>query len=95
MIALPVKPWPCTASSASGGSSANAVSGGSAAPTQAGYVIGPGESVSIGGWRKSLEHTAAFVFTTPSQSCAAKTHRRDDIGVIGVALFRRLALQIP
>lgn len=66
----------------------NAVTGQTASPSQSGYVIEPGESVTVEGWRKSLERTAAFVFTTPSRAYAARTHRPDNIGVIGVALFR-------
>lgn len=66
----------------------NAVTGKSAAPSQSGYVIEPGGYVTVEGWRKSLERTAAFVFTDPSNSYAARTSRPDDIGVIGVALFR-------
>ncbi len=66
----------------------NAVTGESAAPSQAGYVIEPGGCVTIDGWRKDLERTAAFVFTAPTRSYAARTDRPADIGVIGVALFR-------
>lgn len=66
----------------------NAVTGQSAAPSQSGYVIEPGGYVTVEGWRKSLARTAAFVFTDPSRSYAARTNRPDDVGVIGVALFR-------
>lgn len=66
----------------------NAVTGATAAPSQSGYVIAPGEAVTIEGWRKSLDRTAAFVFTSPSRAYAARTDRPDNLGVIGVALFR-------
>ncbi|MBV6423660.1 MAG: hypothetical protein NAOJABEB_01461 [Steroidobacteraceae bacterium] len=66
----------------------NVVTGRTAAPSQSGYVIEPGQSVSIDGWRKSLAQTAAFVFTDPSRSYATRTGRPADVGVIGVALFR-------
>ncbi len=66
----------------------NAVTGQTAAPSQSGYVIEPGGSVTIDGWRKSLERTAAFVFTAPNRSYASRTRRPDNVGVIGVALFR-------
>ena len=66
----------------------NVITGATASPAQSGYVIEPGEVVYVEGWRKSLEQTAAFVFTDPSNSYAARTGRADDLGVIGVALFR-------
>ena len=66
----------------------NAVSGQTAAPSQAGYVLGPWESAEIGGWRKSLDDIAQFVFTDLPDSYAARTGRPDDVGVIGIAVFR-------
>lgn len=72
----------------------NAVSGETASPAQAGYVIEPGDSVSVAGWRKDLERTAAFEFVDPAQSYAVRTGRPDDVGVIGVALFRERAAQV-
>lgn len=65
----------------------NVISGDTAAPSQSGYVIEPGEFVNIEGWRKSLDETAAFYFTDPSDSYASRTGRPDDLGIIGVALF--------
>src|SRR5712671_4810275 len=38
----------------------NIVSGETASPSQTGYVLSPGQSAEIKGWRKSLSHTAAF-----------------------------------
>ena len=67
----------------------NVVSGETASPTQSGYVIERGRPQSIGGWRKSLEKVAAFYFTDLGDSYAARTGRPDNVGVIGVALFRR------
>ncbi|HSR64177.1 MAG TPA: hypothetical protein VLM17_01050 [Xanthomonadaceae bacterium] len=66
----------------------NAVTGESAAPSQAGYVLDPGESAEIDGWRKSLDDVAAFVFTDLPDSYAARTGRPEDVGVIGIAVFR-------
>jgi hypothetical protein len=66
----------------------NAVSGETAAPDQAGYVIEPGGYVTVQGWRKDLDRTAAFYFSDPGDSYAARTGRPQDLGVIGVALFR-------
>jgi hypothetical protein len=66
----------------------NVLSGQIAAPDQGGYVLDPYGAVSIAGWRKSLSRVAAFYFTALPDSYAARTGRPDDVGVIGVALFR-------
>src|SRR3954463_4634041 len=67
----------------------NVVSGETANPAQTGYVLSPAQSYDILGWRKSLGETAAFYFTALPDSYAARTERPDNVGVIGVALFRR------
>ncbi|HWA14158.1 MAG TPA: hypothetical protein VHA15_13785 [Burkholderiales bacterium] len=67
----------------------NVVSGETAAQWQSGYVIDRGRSMSVRGWRKSLQKVAAFYFTDLGDSYAARTGRPDNVGVIGVALFRR------
>ena len=67
----------------------NVITGETANPAQSGYVLGARASLDIQGWRKSLAQTAAFYFTSLSDSYAARTGRPDDVGVIGVALFRR------
>lgn len=66
----------------------NVVTGETAAPEQSGYVIEPGGYVNIEGWRKGLDRTAAFYFSDPGDAYATRTGRPDDLGVIGVALFR-------
>jgi hypothetical protein len=66
----------------------NVVTGETAAPDQAGYVVEPGDYVNIQGWRKDLDRTAAFYFSDPSDAYATRTGRPDDLGVIGVAVFR-------
>lgn len=66
----------------------NVISGETAAPSQSGYVLDAYGSTEIGGWRKSFSHTAAFYFTELPDSYAVRTGRPDNIGVIGVALFR-------
>jgi hypothetical protein len=66
----------------------NAVTGETASPDQSGYVIEPGGYVTVQGWRKDLNRTAAFYFSDPEASYAARTGRPNDLGVIGVALFR-------
>ena len=67
----------------------NVVTGETAASAQSGYVIERGSPLSIAGWRKSLQKIAAFYFTDLGDSYAARTGRPDNVGVIGVALFRR------
>lgn len=67
----------------------NVVSGETAAQWQSGYVIDRGRSLSVRGWRKSLEKVAAFYFTDLGDSYAARTGRPDNVGVIGVAVFKR------
>jgi hypothetical protein len=67
----------------------NAVTGQTASPAQGGYVIPARGYLEIKGWRKSLERTAAFYFTDLSDSYAPRTGRPDNVGVIGVALFKR------
>jgi hypothetical protein len=69
----------------------NVVTGETASTDQAGYVVEPGGYVNIQGWRKDLDRTAAFYFSDPSDSYASRTGRPDDLGVIGVALFREKA----
>ena len=73
----------------------NAVTGESASPDQSGYVIEPGGYVNIQGWRKDLSRTAAFYFSDPAESYAARTGRPDDLGVIGVALYRERKVESP
>ncbi len=66
----------------------NAVSGETAALGQTGYVLAPYQTTEITGWRKSLTEAAAFYFTALPDSYAARTDRPDNVGVIGVAVFR-------
>lgn len=66
----------------------NVVSGESAAPDQTGYVLSRGQFAQINGWRKDMSRVAAFEFTALEQSYAARTGRPDNVGVIGVAVFR-------
>lgn len=66
----------------------NAVTGQTAAPSQGGYVLGPWETAEIAGWRKSLDDVAQFLFTDLPDSYAVRTGRPDNVGVIGIAVFR-------
>src|SRR5438128_198707 len=67
----------------------NVVSGETAHPGQTGYVLSPYRGYDILGWRKSLAETAAFYFTALPDSYAARTGRPENVGVIGIAVFRR------
>jgi hypothetical protein len=69
----------------------NAVTGETATPDQGGYIVASRDRVDVTGWRKSLGQTAAFYFTSLGDSYASRTGRPGDVGVIGVALFRRAA----
>jgi len=66
----------------------NVISGETASSSQRGYVLEPWQRTEITGWRKSDEEVAAFEFTALSDSYAARTGRPQDVGVIGVAVFR-------
>jgi len=66
----------------------NVVTGQTAGWDQSGYVFDPGEQYQITGWRKSEAEVAAFAFTTPPASYAERTGRPQNLGVIGLALFR-------
>jgi len=69
----------------------NVISGETATVRQSGYVLQPGSALEVKGWRKDLSRTAAFYFTSLADSYAARTGRPDNVGAIGVALFRRKA----
>jgi hypothetical protein len=69
----------------------NVVTGETAAIDQVGYVFNPREVYDITGWRKSDAEVAAFTFTSIPKSYAARTGRPENVGVIGVALFRERA----
>ena len=66
----------------------NVVSGETATWQQSGYVLDAYRQTDIKGWRKSMSDVAQFYFTALSDSYAARTGRPDNVGVIGVALFR-------
>ena len=73
----------------------DALSGRTASPREGGYVVAEGESTRIRGWRKSMDETAAFYFTSLGDSYAGRTGRPANVGVIGVALFERKRQFIP
>jgi hypothetical protein len=66
----------------------NAVTGETAGANQNGYVLDPWQTTEIAGWRKSYSDIAQFVFTAIDDSYASRTGRPDNVGVIGMAVFR-------
>jgi hypothetical protein len=66
----------------------NVISGDTANWSQTGYVFGPRQDYQIAGWRKSNSEVAAFEFTAVPNAYATRTGRPENVGVIGVALFR-------
>ncbi len=66
----------------------NVLSGRTASHDQGGYVIDSYGGLEVDGWRKNMDEVAAFYFTSLPDSYAARTGRPDNVGVIGVALFR-------
>jgi hypothetical protein len=71
----------------------NIITGDTASTAQSGYVFAPNETAELAGWRRDMSRTAAFYFTALSNSYAARTGRPDNVGVIGVALFRERPVQ--
>lgn len=69
----------------------NAVSGETANWDQTGYVLGRNQNYDVKGWRKSEQRIAAFYFTEHQNSYAERTGRPENVGVIGVAVFRKRA----
>jgi hypothetical protein len=70
----------------------NAISGSTADWAQDdGYVLGAGASYDVKGWRKSQSQVAGFVFADAGASYAARTGRPDNVGVVGIAVFRSQA----
>jgi hypothetical protein len=66
----------------------NVVTGETANYDQNGYVFDAYETYDVTGWRKSTREVAAFAFAPLSQSYAARTGRPNEVGVIGMAVFR-------
>src|SRR5438105_15850425 len=73
----------------------NVVSGATAAWSQTGYVFGAYSSYQITGWRKSNSEVAAFEFSASADSYAERTGRPNQVGVIGVALFKERMPEPP
>ena len=55
------------------------------------WVIGPHETITVGGWQMSSERARRFYFTTEGDSYAAKLGQTSNLGLISVVLFRERA----
>lgn len=66
----------------------NVLNGETAAFDQTGYVFNGFQRYDVSGWRKSDHEIAAFTFVASPRSYAERTGRPDNVGTIGVALFR-------
>ena len=64
------------------------IDGSSASEYSGGYVLNPGGSTRIRGWRRGLDRVAAFTFTHRDDSYAGRTGRRDHIGEVMVWAIR-------
>jgi hypothetical protein len=69
----------------------NVLTGQTASSNQGGYIVGANDRIEVKGWRKSMSEIASFYFTSLGDSYAGRTGRPADVGVIGVALYRRAA----
>jgi hypothetical protein len=56
-----------------------------------GYVIEPFGTVRVDGFRRSLDHVAAFRFADLEDSFAARNGAPQNVGAIGIAVFRERA----
>jgi hypothetical protein len=54
---------------------------------QRGYLIEPWGTLTVEGFRRSLDEVAAFRFTARGRSYSARRGTPENVGVIGVALF--------
>ncbi len=69
----------------------DAIDGQTASLSKRGYVVPAFGSVTIDGFRTSLNSVAAFRFSSVSDSYAGRTGQDRNVGVIGVAIFREKA----
>jgi hypothetical protein len=66
----------------------NVLTGETAGVDQVGYVFDRYQRYDVSGWRKSDHEIAAFTFVASPRSYAERTGRPDNVGTIGVALYR-------
>lgn len=66
----------------------SAINGKRANAHSSGYVVEPRQYVDVKGWRISLEQVAQFLFGKIDAAYAAQMDKPDNVGVIGVMVFR-------
>jgi hypothetical protein len=66
----------------------DAIDGLAATTSKRGYIVPAFGTVTIDGFRTSMNTVAAFRFSTVSDSFAGRTGQDRNVGVIGVAIFR-------
>ncbi|MFP6894992.1 MAG: hypothetical protein VCA38_00200 [Roseibacillus sp.] len=60
-----------------------------------GYVLDPGETARIRGWRRSNQRVAAFTFTGSEDSYASRTGQSGHIGEISIWAIREKSVRPP
>lgn len=55
-----------------------------------GYIVSGYSSIIIDGWRTSDKEVAKFYFTNPEDSYSERKDRKNNLGVIGVAVFKEM-----
>lgn len=74
----------------------DAIDGAPANPiAKRGYILPPYGTVTVDGFRTSLEEVASFRFSSVRDSYAARTGTARNVGVIGVAFFEEATAQAP
>lgn len=71
------------------------INGRPASESQPGYIVNPGSSVRIKGWRRDMETVAAFRFEDREHSYASRSGRPENIGVIGLIAIEEMAWRPP
>jgi hypothetical protein len=66
----------------------DAIDGRTASVAKRGYIVPAFGTITIDGWRTSLDTVAAFRFSSVHDSFASRTGRDRNVGVVGVAFFR-------
>jgi len=66
----------------------DAIDGRPANIAKRGYIVPAFGTITIDGWRTSLDTVAAFRFSSVHDSFASRTGRDRNVGVVGVAFFR-------